>query len=249
VSYSRSRISSVNCLRWCVTGAISLAVAGIVALSILWVATPGAYDAMTIAREQAAQRGQHHLGVQPPPRFVQALTATEDHRFYSLVDVGIDPFALIKIFTAELRGNRHDQGGSTIDQQLAKMLYTPGQSGQFAVDLLQVMMAIKLHFLYSPAQILRMYAGLAYFGSGYYGLDAASFGYFGKSPPDLTWAQAAMLAGVVNAPSRDDPRTHPANASARLAHVFNRLVAVGALTKRQADMEKARPLDVIHQVQ
>jgi membrane peptidoglycan carboxypeptidase len=87
-----------------------------------------------------------------------------------------------------------------------------------------------------------MYAEVAYFGDGYYGLTAASCGYFGKEPADLNWAQAAMLAGVVNAPTADDPRTHPLAARAREAHVFDRLVAVGDLTRAQAGAAFAQPL-------
>ena len=72
-----------------------------------------------------------------------------------------------------------------------------------------------------------MYADVAYFGNGYYGLEAASCGYFGGQPAEMSWPQAAMLAGLVQGPSVDDPVTHPADARAREEHVIGRLVDAG----------------------
>jgi len=92
---------------------------------------------------------------------------------------------------------------------------------------------------------LAMYAEVVYFGNGYYGLEAASCGYFGRQPADLTWAQAAMLAGVLNAPSLYNPRIHPSLARWRETHVFRRLVAVGALSEAQAKAALSQPLDVV----
>ena len=71
-------------------------------------------------------------------------------------------------------------------------------------------LAIKLNLTYSKPQILQLYAEIAYYGHGYYGLNAASCGYFGRPPAQLTLVQAAMLAGVVNAPTYDDPLVYPA---------------------------------------
>jgi membrane peptidoglycan carboxypeptidase len=86
------------------------------------------------------------------------------------------------------------------------MLYTPGQAG-LSAELTQIALAVKLNATYSKATILRAYAEVAYYGHGYYGLQAASCGYFGRQPSQLTVNQGAMLAGVVNAPSVDDPVT------------------------------------------
>jgi penicillin-binding protein 1A len=109
----------------------------------------------------------------------------------------------------------------------------------------QVALAVKLSLTYSKMQILAMYAEVAYYGNGYYGLDVASCGYFGKRPSDLTWSQAAVLAGVVNAPSIDDPRNHAPAAHAREAHVLARLVAVGYLTADEARAALSAPLAVV----
>ena len=103
------------------------------------------------------------------------------------------------------------QGGATLYQQLAKLLYTHGRSSA-SDEAEQVALAVKLYLTYTRQQILQMYAEVVYFGNGYYGLAAASCGYFGVRPAGLSWPQAAMLAGLVQGPSLDDPLTHPANA-------------------------------------
>ena len=136
---------------------------------------------------------------------------------------------------------REDQGGSTIDQQLAKNLYTGGRSG-FTNDLKQLAIAVKLNQAYSRPEILRMYAEVAYYGHGYYGLRAASCGYFGRTPDRLTLVQAAMLAGVVNAPTYDDPLVYPRQARTRLVHVIGRMAAVGYLTQAQETAALDAPL-------
>jgi len=205
---------------------------------VLFLVTPPASMATAIA---AAQAREHRIGYPGPPvpaYFAQALVATEDHRFYT--DPGIDPIALARVALARVTG-RHDQGGATIDQQLAKNLYTSGVSG-FTQDIEQVVLAVKLHFTYSHAEILRLYAEVAYYGHGYYGLTAASCGYFGRAPAQLTLVQAAMLAGAVNAPTADDPLVHPAQARARLVHVLDRMAAVGYLTAAQHDAALRAPL-------
>ena len=87
-----------------------------------------------------------------------------------------------------------------------------------------------------------MYADVAYFGHGFYGLAAASCGYFGNCPPSFPGPQAAMLAGLVLAPSADNPLDHPARARAREAHVLGRLVATRTLTRGKASTAFAQPL-------
>jgi penicillin-binding protein 1A len=203
--------------------------------------TPSVGNAPALAR--AIDRAHHALypGPPVPARFSDALVATEDHRFYS--EPGIDPLAIARVARARLTGGP-DQGGATLYQQLAKMLYTPGKSG-LAVEVEQVLLGIKLHFSYPKAQILQMYADVAYYGHGYYGLPAASCGYFGKRPARLSWAQAALLAGLVQAPSLDDPLRYYANARAREAHVLGRLAATGKLTRAAAARAYAQPLHLV----
>lgn len=212
-----------------------------VAAGALFLATPSAGEATRLAERQAHQHGIAYPGPPVPPNFARPLVATEGHRFYS--EPGVDVFAVGRVLESKLTGGR-DQGGATIEQQLAKMLYTPGQSSLTA-ELEQVTLAVKLNSAYSKQQILRLYAEVAYYGHGYYGLEQASCGYFGRRPGELTVAQGAMLAGVVNAPSIDDPVRYPANARARLVHVIDRMVAVGYLTRGQATRALGAPLGIV----
>jgi penicillin-binding protein 1A len=199
------------------------------AAGALWVATPSASEATQLAAAQAAQHGIAYPGPSVPENFARPLIATEDHRFYS--EPGVDLLAVARVVQAKVT-NGHDQGGATIEQQLAKLLYTPTETG-FSAKVKQVVLAVKLNFAYSKQQILDLYAEVAYYGHGFYGLEQASCGYFGHPAKDLTVVQGAMLAGVVNAPSVDDPISDPGNARARLEHVIARMVAVGDLTTAQ----------------
>ena len=221
--------------------AISLA-AVIVVLAIaagaLWIATPSASEATQLAKALAGQRGIAYPGPDVPENFSRPLVATEDHRFYS--EPGVDLFAVGRVVQAKVTDGS-DQGGATIEQQLAKMLYTPAQAG-FGTEVKQVVLAVKLNIAYSKQQILDLYAEVAYYGHGFYGLEQASCGYFGHPAKDLTVVQGAMLAGVVNAPSVDDPISDPANAKARLEHVIARMVAVGYLSQAQGQQALRTPL-------
>jgi membrane peptidoglycan carboxypeptidase len=208
---------------------------------ILLLATPSAGQATRLAARQAAEHHIAYPGPSVPGNFARPLVATEDHRFYS--EPGIDPLAVGRVIQGKITGST-DQGGATIEQQLAKMLYTQGESGPFA-ELTQVAVAFKLNYTYSKAEILRLYAEVAYYGHGYYGLEAASCGYFGHPASELTVVQGAMLAGVVNAPSIDDPINDPPAAHARLAHVVARMVAVGYLTPAQGRKVLGTPLGIV----
>ncbi|HEX3711259.1 MAG TPA: biosynthetic peptidoglycan transglycosylase [Trebonia sp.] len=204
----------------------------------LWLVTPSASQATQLAAAEAAQHGIAYPGPNVPPNFARPLIATEDHRFYS--EPGVDLLAVGRVVQAHVTGGT-DQGGATLEQQLAKMLYTPQESG-FRAEVKQVVLAFKLNLAYSKQQILNLYAEAAYYGHGFYGLEAASCGYFGHPAKDLTLTQGAMLAGVVNAPSVDDPISDPDNARSRLEHVIARMVAVGYLTRGQGQQALAAPL-------
>jgi membrane peptidoglycan carboxypeptidase len=226
-----------------VTRAVIAFVVVIVCLSLaafggLMALTPSVGDARALAQAIDARHHAVYPGPYVPARFSTALEATEDHRFNS--EPGIDPLAFARAGAAALTG-QGDQGGATLYQQLAKMLYTPGRTG-WRVAPEQVALAVKLKFSYSGPEILRLYTDVAYFGNGFYGLAAASCGYFGAGPSQLSWPQAALLAGLVQGPSLDDPLTNPVNARAREVHVMGRLVAVGTLTQAEANRDLAIPL-------
>jgi membrane peptidoglycan carboxypeptidase len=219
--------------------AAALLVLLVIGLGAIALATPSASQAVKLAEGQAREHGIAYPGPDVPQNFARPLVATEDHRFYG--EPGLDVLAVGRVVQAKLTGGT-DQGGATIEQQLAKMLYTPGRRGGFSTELTQVALAVKLNMTYSKQQILDLYAEVAYYGHGYYGLEAASCGYFGHPASELTVIQGAMLAGVVNAPSIDDPINDPARARARLEHVIARMVAVGYLTSAQAAATLSAPL-------
>jgi Transglycosylase len=215
----------------------------LIGFGVLLVVTPSAGQATAIAARIAAEHHEAYPGPAVPANFARPLVATEDHRFYSEIG-GIDPLALVHVAASAVTGGP-DQGGATIEVQLAKLLYLGADSPAHDTlkgKLTEVALAVKLNAMYGKAQVLRMYAEVAYYGNGYYGLQQASCGYFGHPAADLTVTQGAMLAGVVNAPAYDDPVTHPAQAQARLAHVIERMVTVGDLTPGQGRAALIAPL-------
>src|ERR1035438_2359330 len=169
----RRRRRGLRLLRRLLTLVVVLVVLGALALGALLLVTPSVANAPTLARQQDVAHHSVYPGPPVPARFAASLVATEDHRFYS--EPGIDPLAIARVIEAAVTG-QGDQGGATLDQQLAKLLYTDGKSGVPA-KAEQVGLAVKLYLSYSHSQILQMYADVAYFGHGYYGLSAASCGY------------------------------------------------------------------------
>ena len=220
---------------------LTVALVAVLAFATMLLVTPSVSTAPSLAQAFDRAHGAAYPGPQVPPRFAAALVSTEDHRFYS--EPGFDPIAVGRVIIGRVTG-QPDQGGATLYQQLAKMLYTPGGSG-VDVEAEQIFLGIKLDLSYSKAQILRMYADVAYFGHGYYGLAEASCGYFGVTPAGLSWAQAALLAGLVQGPSADNPIGHYRVARARETHVLGRLAATGALTPAQAARAYRAPLHIV----
>jgi hypothetical protein len=237
----RKRRRGRRLLRWAVAVSGSLVLLAGVAFGGLMLATPSVGNAEELVRAQDLAHHAAYPGPPVPARFAESLVATEDKRFYS--EPGIDFYAVARVGLGYLTGH-FNQGGATLYQQLAKLLYTQGQS-TLPDEAKQVALGVKLYLTYSRPQILQMYADVVYFGNDDYGLAAASCGYFGVPPADLSWPQAAMLAGMVQGPSLDDPLMHPANARAREIHVVGRLVATGKLSRAQANAALAVPLSTL----
>ncbi|MGZ4751184.1 MAG: transglycosylase domain-containing protein [Oryzihumus sp.] len=214
-------------------------VALLLALAALWQVTPGVQDAR--ARVRAAERAH---GAPPLPslprddKVARALVATEDSRFWT--SPGVDPQSVVRAGVATVTGNS-DVGGATLEQQLAKNLWFGGRRDR-AAQLQEAVLALKLDRSWSKDELLRMYLAQVYFGHGFYGLAQASHGYFGREPAQLSWAQASMLAGLVQAPSGYDPLVHLQAGRQRQRHVLDRLVSTGVLTRPEADAAFAAPL-------
>ena len=217
-----------------------LILVGAVGLGALLAFTPGAGDLVSRAASRDAAAGVVGPSTPVPTKFADALLATEDSRFYS--HHGLDLQGAVRGLIGPLTGGG-DQGGATLEQQLAKIFYTGGNDG-ITDKVVQVGVAIKMDADNSKTAILEVYASSVYFGNGDTGLTAASEGYFGVSPAALTWAQASMLAGLVQAPTDYDPITHYALAKSRQSHVLDRLVATGHLTRAEANADLAAPLNL-----
>jgi penicillin-binding protein 1A len=228
-------------LRRTAIAVVTLALLAAAAFGGLMVETPSVGNAQELVQAQDAAHQAAYPGPPVPARFAESLVATEDKRFYA--EPGIDLFAVGRVAIGYVTGHGIG-GGATLYQQLAKLLYTHGQSTS-SDEAEQIALAVKLDLTYSKPQILQMYADVVYFGNDYYGLAAASCGYFGVEPAELSWPQAAMLAGMVQGPSLDDPLTNPANARTREIHVVGRLVATGKLTRAQGNAALAVPLPTL----
>ncbi len=218
--------------------ALGLLIAALVVVDLSMVLTPSVADAPArVAALRSGHRGQSDAG-RIPTRVGQAVLATEDSRFYR--HPGIDVVAIGRALVAPLRSGI-DPAGATIDQQLAKLLYNPGRTGPVAVAR-DAALAVKLDARYSKATLLAWYLDVAYFGDGAYGVQSAARHYFAVPADQLSWGQASMLAGLLQAPTAYDPVNHLHLARARQAHVLQRLVATGVLTKAEAATAYAAPL-------
>ena len=168
---------------------------------------------------------------QIPKPLRDAILAVEDARFYS--HWGVDPMGIARAIYQNFRRGRIVEGGSTITQQLAKVLFlTPDKS--LDRKLKEAFLALELERRYSKDRILEMYLNQIYFGAGAFGVEAAARTYFGKSVSELGLPEAALLAALPRAPPTYSPFEHPEQARRRRGHVLNRMVEVGAITKAGA---------------
>ena len=217
-----------------------LVLALFVACAIYVLTLPSVGDAEArVHRIMAVHHGIYHPAP-APRRLGEAVVSVEDEHFYSnfVINVlsGVGRAALATVQASQ------DPGGSTIQQQLAKELYGHGSS--LGATLREIGLGVKLSLQYSKAQILNMYLNAVYYGHGFWGYVSASRGYFGTDPARLNWAEAAMLAGLPQAPSAYDPLEHLALAKERQRHVLDQLVANNYLTDAQADAAYVQPLPI-----
>jgi len=185
-----------------------------------------------LARDGAllAERGgaDDHVPIDLLPHHVaNAVIATEDQRFYR--HRGVDPWGLLRAMIANVRSGRFVQGGSTLTQQLAKNLYLTSER-TFARKLEELSLAIWLEARLGKADILELYLNRVYLGSGAYGIDAAARRYFGKPARRLSLAEAAMIAGLLKAPSKYSPLSNPGAARARGQLVLGQMLRAGLIT-------------------
>ncbi|MGB7253947.1 MAG: PBP1A family penicillin-binding protein, partial [Xanthobacteraceae bacterium] len=182
-------------------------------------------------------KGQGIAADHLPPLLAKAVVAIEDRRFYD--HGGIDIRSITRAAWHDATG-RSLQGGSTITQQLARRLYlTPERTLKRKVQ--EAALAEWLELRLSKNRILARYLNTAYFGDGAYGADSAALRYFGKNAQELSLSEAAMLGGLIKAPSELDPDRNLEPAQQRAAVVLDAMVESGAITQQQADIAKAQP--------
>ena len=144
-----------------------------------------------------------------PVDLQNGIIATEDQNFFR--HWGLDPVAILRAAKANLLAMHVVEGGSTITQQLAKVLFLSREK-TFARKLKELLLALELERTYSKEEILELYLNQVYFGQGVYGVEAAARTYFGKPVSALTLAESALLAGLPRAPSAYSPTNDAARA-------------------------------------
>jgi len=183
------------------------------------------------------------LTLRETPQVMQdAMVAVEDRRFR--YHPGVDPVGLARagVFAVEHYGSgRRMQGASTITQQLARNVFL-SNSYTWSRKLREMVLAMALEWKFSKDEILELYLNKVYFGGGSYGIDAASRRFFGHSATDMSLSEAAVIAGLVKAPSRYSPTADAQAALGRAGVVLKVMVDAGVITQAQADA--AKPADV-----
>jgi penicillin-binding protein 1A len=178
----------------------------------------------------------HH---QIPLRVKQAFVAIEDQRFY--LHPGIDVIGIVRALYKDIAAGKIVEGGSTITQQLTKMLFLRPEKS-IARKLKEVVLAMQIEKRYTKDEILGMYMNQAYFGTRAYGIEAAAQTYFGKSVSELSLSEAALIAGLPKAPSLHSPFRNPEKAKIRRNLVLHSMFELGYIKKEDYDKAIADPL-------
>lgn len=173
------------------------------------------------------------------PVAVNAVIDTEDDRFWQ--HGGIDPHGVLRALTRDVSSGTVDQGGSTITQQLVKnALLTPKRS--LGRKLTEMILATRIEQRYGKPAVLERYLNTVYFGEGAYGIESAAEAYFGTYAANLTAAQAALLAGIIQDPTGHDPLHNPAGAAARRHAVLDLMVVHHHLSPADAATADRQPV-------
>lgn len=174
-----------------------------------------------------------------PNKFTEALITFEDKRFYS--HPGIDIFSLARAFKQNINARKVVSGGSTISMQVIR-LSRKGQSRTFLEKLIEIILATRLEIRYSKEEILALYASHAPFGGNVVGIEAACWRYFGTTPNDISWSQAALLAVLPNAPSLIHPGKNREILKLKRDALLDKLTLSGKLDKLTNSLAKEEPI-------
>jgi 1A family penicillin-binding protein len=197
----------------------------------------------TVLAELHAEQNREDVAIgDVDPDLIRAVVAIEDRRFF--LHTGVDVAAIARATVRNLEGGAIEQGGSTITQQYVKNTMTgPAQTLDRKVR--EAVLAYQLEERYSKEEILERYLNTVYFGKGAYGVHAAAQTYFGVGPDELGLDRAALLAGMIQSPSRFDPYVDPDAARARRALVLDALVSTGQIERDEADAAAAAELTLV----
>ncbi len=174
-----------------------------------------------------------------PDHLKQAVVATEDRSFWT--HSGVDVFAIGRAVVRDVMAGRMKEGGSTITQQLAKVLFLSSEK-KLKRKLQELVLAFQIEKSLSKEEILELYLNKIYFGHGAYGIEMASRTYFGKSVPEVTLAEAAMLVGLIKAPNRYSPYNNMGRAQSRQKVVLSAMKEVGYVSEDEIQLALETPL-------
>lgn len=186
-------------------------------------------------------RGKYIEYHQIPKNLRNAVLATEDKRFFE--HFGIDPWGILRAAFANLRAGHTVQGGSTITQQLAKIVFLSSER-TLKRKVQEAALAIQIEQKYSKQQILSIYLNRVYLGSGIYGIDAAAKYYFGKNVRDLNLFESAIIAGLLKAPSKYAPTADVEVAGARAYQILLNMLEDGYITQAQLKDAETNPVQL-----
>ena len=184
-------------------------------------------------------KGEHLAPQDVPPDLAKAIVAIEDRHFYE--HGGFYLPSMLRAALRNLLAGSAREGGSTITQQLARMMYLSPER-TFKRKVQEAVLTLWLEHHLDKREILTRYLNTAYFGAGVYGVDAAAKRYFGKTAKELSLAEAAMLAGLVRAPSALAPNRNLEGAQARASRVLDAMVETGAISAEQAGAARKQPV-------
>jgi membrane peptidoglycan carboxypeptidase len=176
------------------------------------------------------------------PLLQQAVIAAEDARFYE--HKGVDDRGIVRAAVTNLLTGQVSQGGSTITQQLVRNSYADLKDISIVRKVKEAALAAQLEGKLTKQEILHRYLNRVYFGAGYYGVEAASRGYFGKHASEVTLAQAATLAGVIREPVSSEPRAHPDRAKLLRDSVLQRMTQLGMVPAERAAKAQKLPIRI-----
>ncbi len=196
-------------------------------------------DDDTLIKEIRIEKGIHVSIDKIPEHFKKAIVSVEDARFW--LHSGLDYVAILRALLKDIRARRIKEGGSTITQQLAKVVFLSSER-TLVRKLKEATLAIRLEKNLTKEEILELYLNKIYFGHGAYGVEMAARSYFGKSISDVDLAEAALLCGLIQAPSRYSPYNNLDKAKHRQLIVLNRMLEERYITEEEHALAYEQPL-------